>query len=196
MTQRPISPAPAPAPASIEAPTSAPAARAIPATVCLIAAVARRGVIGRDNRLIWHLPQDLQHFKRATLGHPIVMGRKTFESIGKALPGRRNIVITRQNGWQAQGAETAASLPAALALAGAVPRVCVIGGAQIYEQALPLADEVLLTEIDADFQGDAHFPMARMADFVETARETHRSDQGWDYAFVTYRRPSTTRPPA
>lgn len=159
-----------------------------PATLSVIAAVARNGVIGRDNQLIWRLPQDLQHFKRTTLGHPVVMGRKTFESIGRPLPGRRNIVVTRQPHWSASGVERAGSLEDALALVGDADRAFVIGGEQIYREAMPLADELVLTEIDADFDGDAHFPLAARADFEEVTRESAHSDQGYDFHFVTYRR--------
>ena len=126
--------------------------------LALIAAVARDRVIGLNNTLPWHLPEDLQHFKRTTLGAPIVMGRKTWDSIGRPLPGRHNIVVTRQANWQAAGASRADSVAAALALAGEVPRVFVIGGAELYAQALPLADALYLTEIDAAFAGDAYFP--------------------------------------
>ncbi|MCW7537636.1 dihydrofolate reductase [Aquabacterium sp. A7-Y] len=154
----------------------------------LIAAVARNGVIGRDNSLIWHLPEDLQHFKRVTLGCPVLMGRKTFESIGRPLPGRRNVVLTRDVHWTAPGVEEAPSLPAALELLKHATKVFVIGGAHLYAEALPLADELILTEIDADFEGDTHFPDWDRQAFEEVSRETHRSREGWDYHFVTYHR--------
>lgn len=156
--------------------------------MALIAAVARNGVIGRDGQLAWHLPQDLQHFKRTTLGHPIVMGRKTYDSIGRALPSRRNIVVTRQAGWSAPGVEVAASLQEALAMVRESDRVYVIGGAQIYRAALPLADELVLTEIDLDVEGDVHFPQDATQGFEPVAAESHRSEAGYDYRFVTYRR--------
>src|SRR5258706_14044646 len=115
--------------------------------VSLIAAVARNGAIGRGNALLWRLPEDLKHFKRTTLGHPVVMGRKTWDSIGRPLPGRRNIVVTRDPQWQASGAERAGSLDEALALARNEERLFVIGGAQIFAQGLPIADEPGVTEI-------------------------------------------------
>lgn len=157
----------------------------------LVAAVARNGAIGKDNALLWRLPADLQHFKRVTLGHPIVMGRKTFDSIGRPLPGRRNLVVTRNAAWQHDGVEAFPSLDAALAAAAQGPStgvVCVIGGGELYAQALPRADELVLTEIDADFEADTFFPAWDRATFDEVARERHTSEAGWAYDFVTYRR--------
>ncbi len=159
----------------------------------LIAAVARQGAIGKDNRLLVHLPGDLPRFKRLTLGHPVVMGRKTWDSIGKPLPGRRNIVVTRNNRWQAEGAERASSLAAAMALAGDGERVCVIGGAEIYALALPQADELWLTEIDADFDADAHFPDWPREDYIAVSCESHMTPQGLTYHYRNYRR-KTPRP--
>ena len=158
----------------------------------LIAVVARNGGIGRDNALLVHLRADLQHFKRTTLGCPIVMGRKTWDSIGRPLPGRRNLVVTRDATWHADGAEVAASLDAALARVAGPARVFVIGGAQPFAQALPLADELVLTEIDADLPADAFFPHWDRSAFIEQSSETHRSEQGLDYRFVTYRRRAGT----
>ena len=152
----------------------------------LIAAVARNGVIGKDGGMPWHLPADLQRFKRLTLGHPILMGRRTWESLGRPLPGRRNIVISRQPDWHADGAEHAASLPAALERVSGDPLAFVIGGAQLYAQALPLADGLELTEIDHDFDGDTRFPDWNRTRFVETARQTHTAPDGWRYHFVSY----------
>ena len=128
--------------------------------VCLIVAQATNRAIGKDNEMPWHLPEDLQYFKRMTLGKPIIMGRKTFESIGRPLPGRTNIVITRQTNWRANGAEGVASLDAALALAAQeLPEeIMIIGGAQIYEASLPLADRIYLTQVHKTFAGDAFFP--------------------------------------
>lgn len=132
----------------------------------LIVAAAQNGVIGRNNQLPWHLPQDLKYFKATTLGKPIVMGRKTFESIGKPLPGRTNIVITRQQDWSASGVVVANSVEHALALGGEVrdenqqpaKEIMVIGGAEIYRHALAIADRVYLTRVHADVEGDAYFP--------------------------------------
>ena len=157
-------------------------------SVSLIAAIARNGAIGKDNQLLVHLPGDLPRFKRLTLGHPIVMGRKTWDSIGRPLPGRRNIVITRQPDWAAPGAERASSFDDALALAGDVERICVIGGAEIYALALPHAEELLLTEIDADFEGDAHFPGWSRNDYDVVESESNTTVHGLVYRYVTYRR--------
>ncbi len=161
----------------------------------LIAAVARNGVIGHDNGLLWHLPEDLRHFKRTTLGAPVIMGRKTWDSLPakfRPLPGRRNVVLTRDPLWHAPGAERAGSLEAAAALLEDVPVAYVIGGAEIYSQALPLADELVLTEIDRDFEGDTRFPDWPRDSFVECSRETAHAGPPNDfhYAFVTYRRKS------
>lgn len=157
-------------------------------TVSLIAVVARKGAIGKNNALLCHLSEDLKHFKRSTLGCPVVMGRKTWDSIARPLPGRRNIVITRNAQWHAAGVERAASLPAALKLVHGEPKVFVIGGAQIYAQAMPLADELVLTEIDADFDADTFFPNWDRAAFAEVSREHHTAPEGWRYSFVTYQR--------
>lgn len=157
-------------------------------TVALIAAVASDGGIGRGNALLWHLPEDLRHFKATTLGAPIVMGRKTWESIGRPLPGRRNIVVTRQVAWQAPGAEVVPSLDDAIERAGDVPRVFVIGGAQLYAAALPLADELVLTEVDAQAGADTFFPAWNRDDFEPEASEWQRSASGPRYRFVTWRR--------
>ncbi|WP_024303809.1 dihydrofolate reductase [Pseudogulbenkiania sp. MAI-1] len=156
--------------------------------ITLVAAMAANHVIGIDNRLPWHLPEDLRHFKAVTLGKPVIMGRKTYDSIGRPLPGRRNIVVTRQQGWSAAGVEVAHSLEAALALVAAAESACVIGGAELYRQALPLAHRLELTEIAEAYQGDAHFPAFSTEEWREVQRETHRSEQGLGYAFVSYQR--------
>ena len=156
--------------------------------VTLIAAVARNGAIGRDNALLVHLPGDLPRFKQLTLGRPVVMGRKTWDSIGRPLPGRRNLVITRNTEWAAAGAERADSFDAALTLAGDAERVCVIGGAEIYALALPHAHELQLTEIDADFEGDAFFPDWPREAYDCVASETQTTPQGLVYRYVNYRR--------
>jgi dihydrofolate reductase len=153
----------------------------------VVAMDAQRG-IGIDNKLPWHLPEDLAHFKRVTLGQPIIMGRKTFDSIGRPLPGRRNVVVTRNGDWRHAGVEAAASLEAALALVGEEP-ASIIGGAQIFASSMTLADRMIVTEIGHSFACDTFFPPIDPAVWVETARETHRSDaNGYDYAFVTYER--------
>ncbi|GJG96494.1 dihydrofolate reductase [Cupriavidus pauculus] len=156
----------------------------------LIVARARNGVIGRDNTLPWRLPEDLQHFKRTTLGAPIVMGRKTWDSIGRPLPGRRNIVVSRNRGLKLEGAEVVGSLEDAQRLCVGVEQVFLIGGAQLYAEALPSADRLIVTEIDADVPGDAFFPAVDRSTWMEVSRETHHSESnGFDYAFVTYERP-------
>lgn len=153
----------------------------------VVAMDAKRG-IGINNRLPWHLPEDLAHFKRTTTGHPILMGRKTFDSIGRPLPNRRNLVITRNHAWTHDGAETVHSLQEALAQVGGVP-ACIIGGAQIFEEALPLADRLIVTHINKTFSCDTFFPEIDLRTWKEVARESHRSEaNGFDYAFVTYER--------
>ena len=158
--------------------------------VGLIWAQARGGVIGKDGIMPWHLPEDLAHFKRVTQGHPVIMGRKTWDSIPprfRPLPGRRNIVVTRQTNLNQTGLEPAPNLREALQFCENSPQVWIIGGAQIYAQALPLADELVVTEIDADFEGDAFAP-AIGADWQEMAREPFNSSTGLRGAFVTWRR--------
>ncbi len=157
-------------------------------TLSLIAIVARDGGIGVNNALLWHLSEDLKHFKRTTLGCPVVMGRKTWDSIGRPLPGRRNIVVSRNANWNAAGADGAADLTGALQLASDAPKVFVIGGAQLYAAALPLADELVLTEVDAQAPADTFFPAWDRNAFAETHRESHTDTSGLKYSFVTYQR--------
>lgn len=160
-----------------------------PPLTLIVATDAERG-IGIGNALPWRLPEDLAYFKRMTSGHAIVMGRKTFESIGRPLPNRRNIVISRNPAWQASGAETAASIDEALAM---LPDEggFVIGGGEIYRTAIERANRLLVTEIDARFECDTFFPHIDATIWHETARETHHSDTcGFDFAFVTYERRS------
>lgn len=154
----------------------------------LVAAMASNRVIGINNTLPWHLPEDLKHFKAVTLGKPVLMGRKTYDSIGRPLPGRRNIVITRQADWQAAGVEVAHSLEQALEMAADVAEVCLIGGAELYRQAIATADCLRLTEIAQSFEGDAHFPAFDAQSWLEESRSEHCSEQGLAYAFVDYRR--------
>ena len=154
----------------------------------LVAAVARDGGIGQGGELLVKIPEDLRRFKRLTLGSPVVMGRKTWEAIGRPLPGRQNIVISRDPAWRAEGATPAASLADALELAAASERVFVIGGAEIYALALPRADELELTEIDAVFPADTFFPAWDRSVFGQTSREAHATPEGLRYSFVSYRR--------
>ncbi|MDO5693253.1 MAG: dihydrofolate reductase [Pseudomonadota bacterium] len=154
----------------------------------LIWAQACGGVIGKDGVMPWHLPEDLAHFKRTTLSHPVIMGRRTWDSIPpkfRPLPGRRNIVVTRQVNWNEIGATPASNLQAALQKCEDSDQVWVIGGAQIYAQALPLADELVVTEIDADFDGDAFAPTIG-PEWREVAREAHRAANGLAFSFVRY----------
>jgi dihydrofolate reductase len=159
----------------------------------LIWAQARNGVIGRGGVLPWHLPEDLAHFKRTTLGAPVIMGRKTWDSIPprfRPLPGRRNIVVTRDAQWQAPGAERAASLDEAIACVAGEPQAWITGGSEIFRLALPRAHVAVVTEIEADIEGDTHAPQLG-DDWREVARERHVAASGLPYSFVTYQ---NTRP--
>ena len=156
--------------------------------IYLIAAVAKNGVIGANGKLPWHLSEDLKHFKRLTLHHPIIMGRRTWESFAKPLPNREHIVISRQPGFAAPGASVASSLQGAIALCAGEPVVFVIGGAEIYAAALPLADGLVLTEIDRDYEGDRRFPDWDRKAWRASQKETHTSDKGVRFDFVLYER--------
>lgn len=154
----------------------------------LIVAYAQNRVIGRDNTLPWKLPSDLAHFKRTTLGHPIIMGRKTWESLGRPLPGRRNIVLSRDAGFHAQGAECVTSLAQAIDSVKNVEQAFVIGGAQIYQLALPFADQVIATEVLQDIEGDAFFTPLDSAQWLEVSRVPQPAENGLRFEFVHYRR--------
>jgi dihydrofolate reductase len=154
--------------------------------VYLVAAVAANGVIGANGRLPWHLPEDLRHFKSLTLGHPVIMGRRTWESLGRALPGRENIVVTRTPGYEAPGASVAASLDAALALCAGEPTAFVIGGGELYAEALAVADGLVLTEIQRDYPGDARFPDYDRSAWRETQRKPQIGADGLRFDFVLY----------
>jgi len=156
--------------------------------VTLIVARAENGVIGRDGGLPWRLPEDLRRFKALTMGSPMIMGRRTFESLPGLLPGRRHIVMTRDPAWQAEGAERAATVAEALSLAGE-PRVSVIGGAEIFRLFLPVADRIELTEVHAAVAGDTILPPFDGVHWREVARETHSAGDGRPaYSFVTLAR--------
>jgi len=152
----------------------------------LIAALAQNRVIGHHNRLPWHLSADLQHFKRLTMGKPIIMGRRTFESIGKPLPCRRNIILTRDRDLQAPGCTVVDSLGAALRAAGDQAEAMIIGGANLYRQCLPRAQRLYLTEVKAEPPGDTRFPEFDRAEWIERERESHPADERnqYDYDFV------------
>ena len=142
--------------------------------ISYVVAVSRNGVIGREGGLPWHISSDLKRFKEITMGKPVVMGRKTWESLPrKPLPGRRNIVITRQPGFAPEGAEVAATAEEALRLAGDVPEVAVIGGGEVYRLFWPHVDRLYLTEVDLAVEGDTHFPSVDPAEWREVAREVH-----------------------
>ncbi len=156
------------------------------AEVVIIAAVARNRAIGKDNQLLWNIPEDMAHFKTLTAGHTVVMGRKTWESLPprfRPLPGRRNIVISRQPGYAAPGAELGDSLESALQLASTATVVFIIGGEQIYAQAMGIADRIEITEVDLEPEGDAWFPEIAAVDWEKAAKT-----EGAGFAFVTYRR--------
>lgn len=144
--------------------------------ISMIAAMAKGRVIGKDNAMPWHLPADFTWFKQNTLGKPVIMGRKTFESIGRPLPGRRNIVISRDEYWSAEGVESTTSIDAAIALAGDVEEAVIIGGGTIYEASMPQADKLCLTFIDADIDGDTCFPDWGEG-WSETYRESYQADE-------------------
>ena len=158
--------------------------------LAIIAAVAANAVIGAGNRLPWLIADDLRHFRSLTTGHAVIMGRRTWESIGRPLPSRQNIVVTRQSGYRASGAEIAPSLESALVLVRLPGPAFCIGGAALYRDALPRAMTLHLTEIRRDFAGDATFPHYDRSDWRETARESRVQDgpDGLEYAFVTYER--------
>lgn len=151
--------------------------------ISIIVAVAQNGIIGGDNSLLWHISEDLQRFKAITTGHPVVMGRKTFESLGRPLPKRRNVVITRQPDYSPEGVETAHSLEETLGLFGADEEVFVIGGGEIYRQALPLADKLYITIVHRDYEGDTRFPTIDESVWKPAAREYHERGKDFEYPF-------------
>ena len=158
----------------------------------LIYARARNGVIGKDNQMPWHLPEDLAHFKRVTLGQPVIMGRKTFESIGKPLPNRTSIVISRQADLQIDGAIIAHSVEEAILKAKSITRedIYIVGGAEIYALSLPLADQILVTQLHDIFEGDAYFPKIPTETFEVTEKERGITDEknAYQYSYITYTR--------
>lgn len=152
-------------------------------TISLVVAMAENRVIGRDNQLPWRLPADLRHFKQITLGKPVVMGRKTYESIGRPLPKRTNIVVTRDKNYQAPGCTVVNSICEAFTAAIAAEEIMIIGGANFYEQLLSHADRIYLTVIHQDFEGDTYFPPLVENDWKETGREDHEADAENSYAY-------------
>ena len=157
--------------------------------IYLVAAVASNGIIGAAGQLPWRLPEDLQHFKHLTMGHPVIMGRRTWESLGRPLPGRENIVVSTRRGYEAPGAAVASSLDAALALCIGEPVAFVIGGTRLFEAALPLASGLVMTEIKRDYAGDAWFPQYDRSRWRESQREAHTAMDGTRFDFVLYEKP-------
>ena len=156
----------------------------------LIAAVAENGVIGVNNTLPWHLPEDLKRFRALTTGHHIIMGRKTYESLNRLLPGRITVIVTRNPDYRVEGALIADSLEQAIAQCDQDDEAFLIGGAELYEEGMKLADKLYLTEIHATFAGDAYFPIVDLNVWSEAARESHVSEKGLKYSYVTYLRRS------
>lgn len=161
--------------------------------ISIIVAVGTNGVIGTDGQLPWRLPEDLKRFRALTMGHAMVMGRKTYDSIGRPLPGRRSIVVSRRPDLAIEGAIVTTSIDAAIAAAGDDPEIFVIGGGEIYAASLPMTDRLLVTEVDAEPAGDTHFPPIDRAVWRELSREPRTADDGTRYAFVDYER-ATPRP--
>jgi len=157
----------------------------------LIAAVAKNRAIGKDNKLLWHLPEDMRHFRETTRGKPVIMGRKTWESLPdsfRPLPGRHNIVVSRNPAYQAPGATLAASLEEALLKECKDEETFVIGGEELYRQAMPVAQKLYLTEINQDFDGDAFFPEVLTREWKEISRNEQQGASGLEFSFVTYQR--------
>lgn len=152
--------------------------------VSIIAAMGRNRVIGRDNSLVWHLPADLKHFKETTMSKPVIMGRKTFESMGKALPGRTNVVITRKSDFKAPGCLVANSLEQALEMVSKEPEVFIAGGGEIYRQAIPLTDRMYITIIDHDFDGDTFFPAFFAPEWTIVEEKIHPADEKNNYPMI------------
>ncbi|MBB5436853.1 dihydrofolate reductase [Pedobacter sp. AK017] len=153
-------------------------------TVSIVVAIAENNAIGKNNELLWHLPTDLKHFKQLTSGHTIIMGRKTFDSIGKPLPNRRNIVITRSNSLEIPGAEVVNNIDQALALCTAEKEVFIVGGAEIYRQAMDKTDKIYLTTVHAGFEGDAYFPEIDQKKWEEVDNEPHQPDEKNNLAYT------------
>ena len=160
--------------------------------ITIIAAIGKNGELGKDNDLIWHLPNDLKRFKKITLGHHVIMGRKTFESLGKPLPNRTTIIITRNPNYKVDNCIIVNSLEAALKAAAADPYPYILGGAEIYYQAIKIADSLDLTLVDANFEADAFFPQIDASLWEETSRKDFKADENhqYNYSFVTYKKVS------
>lgn len=157
-------------------------------TISLIVAVAKKGVIGVNNTLPWHLPEDLKRFRALTTGHHIIMGRKTYESLGRLLPDRTTVIVTRNKNYMVEGALIAHSMQGAIKLSKNDAEVFIIGGAELYKEGLKLAQQLYITEVDLDVPGDAFFPDLDFSEWQEMAREVHMSEKGLSFAYVTYQR--------
>ena len=158
-----------------------------------VVAYSTNRAIGLNNQLPWRLPSDLAHFKRSTMGQPIIMGRNTWESLGRPLPGRANLVVSRNTAYKAPGAQVFRSVEDALEACGDVPSVCIIGGAQIFQQAMPLADEIIATEVHADVPGDVFFPPLHPEEWEEIVRDPQPEENGYNFDFVLYKRKHKAR---
>ena len=158
--------------------------------ISIVVAMAANDIIGRDNQLPWHLPADLKHFKQTTMGKPMLMGRKTWESIGQPLPGRTSIVITRDRSYTAEGCKVVHSIDAAMAAAAGQEEVMIIGGADLYRQLLPRTDTIYLTRVHEAFEGDTHFPEISQREWHEVERSDHEADEKnpYDYSFIRLER--------
>jgi len=158
-------------------------------TISIVVAISENRAIGKDNKLLWYLPNDLKHFKVITSGHTVIMGRKTYESVGKPLPNRRNIIITRQD-IQIEGCEVVNSIKAALELCRTEREIFIVGGAEIYKQSLHLTDRIYLTVVHKQFDGDSFFPEIKKTDWLQVSREDHQPDEknSLPYSFITYER--------
>jgi len=156
------------------------------AQLSIIVAVAHDGVIGVNNTLPWHLPEDLKRFRALTMGHHIIMGRKTYDSLGRLLPGRTTVIVTRNENYKVEGALVANSLEAAIALCENDDEVFLIGGAELYQAGLKLAHKLYITEIELEVAGDAFFPKLISTEWQETEREAHTSEKGLSFSYATY----------
>jgi dihydrofolate reductase len=154
--------------------------------IAIVVAVAENNVIGKDNQLIWHLPADLRHFKQKTMGHPMIMGRKTFEAIGKPLPGRTTILVTRQHDFQAEGCLVVHSMKEAVDKGMALDKeqISIVGGAEIYKQAMPFVDTIYLTRVHHTFEGDTYFPELQDKDWEQVSAEHHQPDEKNKYSYT------------
>jgi len=154
----------------------------------IIVAAAKNRVIGINNTLPWHLPEDLKRFRALTMGHHIIMGRKTYESLGRLLPGRTTVIVTRNKDYKVEGALVANSLEAAITLCKDDDEIFLIGGAELYQDGLKLSDKLYITELDLQVDGDAHFPQYPAEEWQQVSREAHTSEQGLSFSYVTYQR--------